>query len=139
MDNDERNQERTHKQVLVIRKDLNLSAGKMVAQGAHASLKAVLDQGQRRMIDGRPCLVIPLDDPRLGPWLENKFTKIGTRVESEAELLAVHEAAKARGIITSLILDAALTELREPAYTAVAVGPDHKEVVDTVTGTLRRL
>jgi peptidyl-tRNA hydrolase len=33
------------KQVIVMRKDLNMRKGKMVAQGAHASLKAVIDSG----------------------------------------------------------------------------------------------
>ncbi len=30
-----------HKQVIVLRKDLNMRKGKMVAQGAHASMRAV--------------------------------------------------------------------------------------------------
>ena len=33
------------KQVIVLRKDLNMRKGKMVAQGAHASMKAILDEG----------------------------------------------------------------------------------------------
>ena len=32
----------THKQVIVLRKDLNMRKGKMVAQGAHASMAAIL-------------------------------------------------------------------------------------------------
>lgn len=32
------------KQVLVIRKDLNMRKGKMVAQGAHSAMKVVFDQ-----------------------------------------------------------------------------------------------
>lgn len=33
------------KQVIVMRKDLNMRKGKMIAQGAHASLKVFLDRG----------------------------------------------------------------------------------------------
>ena len=32
------------KQVIVIRKDLNMRKGKMIAQGAHASMKVILDE-----------------------------------------------------------------------------------------------
>jgi PTH2 family peptidyl-tRNA hydrolase len=31
------------KQVIIIRKDLNMRKGKMIAQGAHASMKAIFD------------------------------------------------------------------------------------------------
>jgi len=31
------------KQVIIIRKDLNMRKGKMIAQGAHASMKATLN------------------------------------------------------------------------------------------------
>jgi PTH2 family peptidyl-tRNA hydrolase len=121
-----------HKQTIVLRKDLNMRKGKMVAQGAHASLRAILKLGSS---DGNN-FVIPLDD-RLAPWLLGRFKKICVSVSSEAELLAVHEKAQAVGLITALIQDAGLTEFGGvPTYTAVAVGPDCEDRVDEVTGTL---
>jgi PTH2 family peptidyl-tRNA hydrolase len=121
-----------HKQTIVLRKDLNMRKGKMVAQGAHASLRAILKLGSS---DGNN-FVIPLDD-RLAPWLLGRFKKICVSVSSEAELLAVHEKAQALGLITALIQDAGLTEFGGvPTYTAVAVGPDREDRVDEVTGTL---
>ena len=36
-----------HKQVIVLRKDLNMRKGKMVAQGAHASMAALLGTARR--------------------------------------------------------------------------------------------
>jgi len=50
-----------------------------------------------------------------------RFTKICVSVNSEAELLAVHEKARAAGVLT---------------HTAVAVGPDHAGKVDQITGEL---
>ena len=121
-----------HKQTIVLRKDLNMRKGKMVAQGAHASLRAILKLGSA---DGNN-FVIPLDE-RLAPWLLGRFKKICVSVSSEAELLAVHEKARALGLITALIQDAGLTEFGGvPTYTAVAVGPDREDRVDEVTGTL---
>lgn len=132
--------ERTHKQAIVLRKDLGMRAGKMIAQGAHASMKAVLDQAQRKLVDGRPSLVVALDDPRVGPWLAGRFAKIGLRVESEQELLALVESARAQGLIATLITDAGLTEFNGvPTNTAVAIGPDVKSKVDPVTQHLKLL
>lgn len=124
-----------HKQVIVLRKDLNMRKGKMVAQGAHACLHAILSLG-RRAADG---LVIPLD-AALESWLIEGTRKICVGVNSEAELLALHEAAERAGVITALIQDAGLTEFGGvPTYTALAVGPDREDRVDGITGALTLL
>jgi PTH2 family peptidyl-tRNA hydrolase len=124
-----------HKQVLVLRKDLNMRKGKMVAQGAHAAMAAILGLAHR---EGNN-LIIPLD-PRTEPWLCGRFKKICVSVNSEAELLAVHEKAKVAGLVTSLIQDAGLTEFGGvPTFTAVAVGPDEGTKVDAITGELALL
>jgi PTH2 family peptidyl-tRNA hydrolase len=124
-----------HKQTIVLRKDLNMRKGKMIAQGAHASMRAILQLGRHDGAD----FVIPLDD-RLAPWLLGRFKKIVVSVNSETELLALHEKAKSLGLITSLIQDAGLTEFGGvPTYTAVAVGPDREDRVDQVTGSLQLL
>lgn len=121
-----------HKQVIVLRKDLNMRKGKMVAQGAHASLRAILMLGHQEQSN----FIIPLD-PRLEPWLLGRFKKICVSVNSEAELLALHDAAKAAGLISALIQDAGLTEFGNiPTYTALAVGPDREDRVDAITGAL---
>jgi peptidyl-tRNA hydrolase, PTH2 family len=121
-----------HKQVIVLRKDLNMRKGKMIAQGAHASMRAILGLGHQEGAS----FVIPLDE-RLAPWLLGRFKKICVSVNSEAELLALHEKARAAGLITSLIQDAGLTEFGGvPTYTSVAVGPDRSDRVDAITGEL---
>ena len=121
-----------HKQVIVLRKDLNMRKGKMVAQGAHASMAAILKLAHR---EGNE-LVIALDE-RIEPWLCGRFTKICVSVNSEAELLAIHEKSIAAGVLTSLILDSGVTEFGGvPTNTAVAVGPDQASKVDAITGNL---
>jgi PTH2 family peptidyl-tRNA hydrolase len=121
-----------HKQTIVLRKDLNMRKGKMVAQGAHASMRAILQLGHP---DGAS-FVIPLDE-RLAPWLLGRFKKICVSVNSEAELLLLHQKAQAAGLITALIQAAGLTEFGGvPTYTALAVGPDTADRVDLITGTL---
>jgi PTH2 family peptidyl-tRNA hydrolase len=121
-----------HKQVIVLRKDLNMRKGKMVAQGAHASMAAILKLARR---EGNQ-LLIPLDE-RIEPWLCGRFTKICVSVNSEAELLAIHEKSIAAGVLTSLILDSGVTEFGGvPTNTAVAAGPDQANKVDAITGDL---
>ena len=121
-----------HKQIIVMRKDLNMRKGKMIAQGAHASMRAILKLGRQEGSN----FVIPLDE-RLEPWLLGRFKKVCVYVNSEAELLALHTKAEQAGLISALIQDAGLTEFGGvPTYTAIAVGPDRADRVDAVTGTL---
>lgn len=119
-----------HKQVLIIRKDLNMRKGKIASQAAHASMTAILNQ--MKTVDNT--LVLNLDDERLRPWIMGKFKKICVSVNSEEELLDIHSKAKGLRIITSLIVDSGLTEFHGNAtLTAVAVGPDREDKIDEVT------
>lgn len=124
-----------YKQVIVIRKDLNMRKGKMVAQGAHASMAAILDQNNY----GHGHIVL-IDDPRLQLWLKGRFAKICVSVNSEEELLKLYNDAKDNGMICSLIQDAGFTEFNgELTYTAVAIGPDLISKVDEYTKDLKLL
>ena len=106
--------------------------GKMVAQGAHASMRAVLN-GARREDN---VLIIPLD-ARNEPWLCGRFKKICVSVNSEGELLKLYQGALDAGLITALIQDAGLTEFGGvPTYTALAIGPDEDSKIDRFTKDL---
>ncbi|MEM6589590.1 MAG: aminoacyl-tRNA hydrolase [Pseudomonadota bacterium] len=111
------------KQVLLIRKDLKMRRGKEIAQGAHASMKATLEN---------------MDDPRVKTWLSGAFAKIALAVESEEELLDLYEKAKAKKLVAALITDSGKTEFNGvPTNTVVAIGPDAPEVIDAITGHLK--
>ena len=112
-------------QVIVMRKDLNMRKGKMVAQGAHASLSAILENQS---------------DERVKTWLSGVFTKICVCVNSEEELLQVYEYARSAGHICSLIKDSGLTEFNGvPTLTCCAIGPATKEELHDHTGHLKLL
>jgi PTH2 family peptidyl-tRNA hydrolase len=116
------------KQAIVLRKDLNMRKGKMVAQGAHASMAAVLDDG------------LVIDHPYIREWLEGLFTKICLSVPDEDSLLEIHGQALDAGLPCSLIQDSGLTEFGGvKTYTAVAVGPGPREEIDKITGDLKLL
>ena len=115
--------------------------GKMIAQGAHASMKVIFDHFQDSG-DGRY---------ELGPdegwdwsvvrqWVEGKFTKIVVGVETEAELLVLRDQAVAAGLPCALIQDAGDTEFGGvPTHTALAIGPADAERLGPITGALKLL
>ena len=115
------------KQVIVLRKDLNMRKGKMVAQGAHASLIAFRDATS---IDG--------SQKQIGmEWLCGLMTKVCVSVNSEEELNDVYQRALDSGIPCSIITDAGKTEFGGvPTKTAVAIGPDEVEKINLITGGL---
>lgn len=130
------------KQVIVMRKDLNMRKGKMVAQGAHASMKVFFDKMKHEKISGEinggegieiTCSKYFPTEEEL-EWVAGIFTKICVSVNSEAELLEVYNKAKEAGLNCALIQDAGLTEFGGiPTYTAVAVGPNAAEKIDPIT------
>jgi len=119
------------KQVIVLRKDLNMRKGKMVAQGAHASMKATLDNLQHDYVI---------------EWLDGLFTKICVSVNNYQEFRDLHHAIldyndncqMGEEVPYSLIVDSGLTEFNHiPTSTAIAVGPAPDEIVDMFTGSLK--
>jgi PTH2 family peptidyl-tRNA hydrolase len=111
------------KQVIVLRKDLNMRKGKMVAQGSHACLYAYL-KTSKEIRDA---------------WFGQRQTKICVSVDSEEELFAIYKAATDAGLPAVLIQDAGLTEFKEPTYTAVGIGPCEDDDVNKITGNLKLL
>jgi peptidyl-tRNA hydrolase, PTH2 family len=128
----------TIKQILVLRTDLGMRKGKMVAQGAHASVAFLarrLQEVQQGGGNRAPSLT-----PEQRAWLEGRFTKICVGVGSEEELMAVYEEARATGLEVHLITDSGATEFHGvPTRTALAVGPDRASRLRPVTGHLRLL
>lgn len=138
------------KQVIILRKDLNMRKGKMVAQGAHASMKVILDLMRSEMMMTSPSdyyadkievrtLALPNDSP-LKDWLNGIFTKVCVSVDSEEELNGIYETAKSMNIPCSMIVDSGLTEFNGvPTKTAVAIGPYWEDKINEVTGHLKLL
>ena len=111
------------KQVIVLRKDLNMRKGKMVAQGAHACLYSYLKT--------------PADV--LDAWKSERQRKICVGVDSEEALLGIYKQAEEAGLPCTLILDAGLTEFKKPTHTAVGIGPASDQEIDRITGNLKLL
>jgi PTH2 family peptidyl-tRNA hydrolase len=114
------------KQVIVMRKDLQMRKGKMCAQAAHASMAFIT----RRLtyVDNGEYGVFLSEVER--QWLDESFVKICVSVDSEQELLALYE----------LVQDNGWTEFNNvPTYTCFALGPDEADKIDPFTSHLKLL
>lgn len=128
---------RTAKQVIVMRKDLNMRKGKMVAQGAHASLRVILQAGVPD--EAQQTFTVAMSEP-MAAWLTGRFTKVCVSVDSEAALDAIVERARTAGVPVALITDAGQTEFHGiSTKTCCAVGPAWAADVDAITGALSLL
>lgn len=121
------------KQVIVMRKDLEMRKGKMIAQGSHASMKFLTNKIQNGKFNGT------LNKTTI-EWLESGTTKICCYVESEEELTTLVHSAQIKGIPVNTIIDAGKTEFNGvPTLTCAAFGPWISEEIDKVTGHLKLL
>jgi peptidyl-tRNA hydrolase len=127
------------KQVIVMRTDLGMRKGKMIAQGSHASMKVFFDRAKLIQVGAEPEMLVSLW-PEAKAWIEGIFTKICVAVDSEAELLKIKAEADAARLPCALIQDAGRTEFHGvPTNTCLAVGPADSETIDKITGSLRLL
>jgi len=126
------------KQVIIVRKDLNMRRGKEAAQVAHASLGAVFSKSFVAESNvGEKMKVIPLSS-ELEEWFNVRFTKVCVSCDSEEELLALAEKADAAGMLHFLCRDAGITEFSGvPTYTTLAIGPAEASEVDKITWHLK--
>jgi PTH2 family peptidyl-tRNA hydrolase len=122
------------KQVILIRRDLNMRRGKEIAQGSHASMGFLIEQLRTQMPAGKPSLDL---NAAAQEWIKVGMAKICLQVTSEADLLALHEKAREAGLTTFLVRDSGRTEFHGvPTHTACAIGPGDSEAIDAITGEL---
>lgn len=135
------------KQVVVMRKDLNMTKGKMIAQGGHAILGGILkmmNNGQTlienppEIKDGKYTLSLEVEvGSELDQWLTGIFKKIGLKVNSEEELMEIYQKALDAGLPVNLIEDNGLTMFHGvKTKTCLSIGPCKDEDIDAITGHL---
>lgn len=120
--------DKTLKQVIAARKDLNMGAGKLAVQVAHASVSCVL-----QIFDSEN----KLWKEWLREWVKEGQKKIVVKVFSQEELGNLFNEAKKLGLPSSFINDAGLTQLEPGTATAVGIGPAPEELIDRITGKLK--
>lgn len=122
------------KQVIVVRKDLNMRKGKIAAQVAHASMKFLVDNNEAVRGDE---VIIKLT-PAEAMWLTGSFAKVVVGVDSEEALQDLIFQAELADIEVHPIVDSGRTEFHGvPTLTCAAFGPCTTEELDRITGKLK--
>ena len=111
------------KQVILVRKDLELSKGKLASQVSHGSVEAVLKSHK----------------DNVAKWRSQGMKKTVLRVDSLEDLHKFKIAAEDIGLIVALITDAGRTEIEPGTTTCLAIGPDDEKKIDAITGNLKLL
>lgn len=115
-----------HKMVIVARRDLNLSKGKLAAQTGHAAVDCALKAMKYARKD-------------FDAWRDEGQMKVVLRVEKEADFYPLKAEAERAGLSTALVKDAGHTEIPPGTVTVLGIGPGEEAVVDKVTGHLALL
>lgn len=123
------------KQVIVMRTDLNMRKGKMIAQGSHASMAFLTRQG---WFDSEGFKNDNLmNEKEAEQWMQEGFTKICVKTYSEESLMELYTKAQAAGLCVHLITDSGFTEFKGvPTRTCIAIGPNDADAIDKITGDL---
>ena len=133
-----------YKQIIIVRKDLNMSHGKMAAQVAHASM-SFLSWFIRDNVDEDGHIDAWFDKDILNYWLNGIFTKVVLQAKNKGQLEKAVAMAKEIGLVENfdyfLIRDNCLTELEPEEIDEYGVGrtltcigfrPMDSEVIDKV-------
>ena len=124
------------KQVIVMRKDLNLSKGRLVTQGAHASVAfltgLIKEYNPLQLTDSQ----LQLNEAQK-EWIYGTFYKVCLSVDSEKELLDIGHQAVTIGLNVKYIQET--TGFDEPTFTCLSIGPDYSSKIDPVTKHLKLL
>ena len=115
-----------YKQVIIFRKDLSLSKGKIAAQSGNAAVSAAIEARTHYR-------------NWFKAWILEGQRKIAVKVKNEKELLKFKEYAVDLGLPNALIVDRGLTEIPEGTITCLGIGPAPAEKIDRLTGELKLL
>ena len=115
-----------YKQVIVVRKDLAMTTGKIAAQVAHAAVLGV-EKTKRENINW------------FNPWYRSGQAKVVVKINSFEELLRIRQYAESLDLTVVEVHDSGLTQLPPGTTTCIGIGPAPAELIDKVTGGLKLL
>ena len=112
-----------YKMVIVTRKDLNLSPGKLAAQVAHVAVVCALDTKKN-------------NSKWFNKWQNEGAKKAVVKVESENDFFPLKKKADELKIVSHIITDAGHTEIPAGTKTVLGIGPAPSNIIDQITGEL---
>lgn len=112
-----------YKMVIVTRKDLDLSPGKLAAQVAHAAVACVLSTKKNNF-------------KWFNKWQNEGGKKAVVKVDSVGDFYQLKKKAEGLNIAANIIEDAGHTEIPVGTKTVLGLGPAPSNIIDQVTGDL---
>ena len=114
------------KQVIIVRRDVNMGTGKIAAQVAHAAVMgAEKAKASRRNW--------------FSSWFAAGQAKVVVKVKNIEELMEVRKQAEELFLPVVQVQDSGLTQIPSGTITCVGIGPAPSELVDKVTLGLKLL
>ena len=117
----------SYKLVLLVRTDLEMSKGKIIAQTGHAVVDAVLSPSGE------------LKTSKIQKWRTTGETIVALKVKNEKTLMTIMEIAGRKKVACGYIMDAGYTEVAAGTITVGFVGPDTEVKINKLTGQLKCL
>jgi len=112
-----------YKMVIVTRKDLNLSPGKLAAQVAHAAVTCALETKKN-------------NSRWFTKWQNEGGKKAVVKVDSEEDFYLLKKKAEELDIFAYIVEDAGHTEIPAGTKTVLGIGPAPDNIMDKITGDL---
>ena len=114
------------KQVIAVRRDLDMGKGKLAVQVAHAAVSAA-EIARKSFAEWWDA------------WLKEGQCKVALRVDSLEEIVQLERRAKELRLPFALITDRGLTQVEPGTMTCLGIGPAPSAIVDSLTGNLSLL
>ena len=110
--------------VLVARKDLKMSAGKLAVQCSHAAVTCTLNakKTHARLVER---------------WSKAGARKICLRADDLETIQRLAGQAQAAGLVTTLVKDVGHTELPPGTITVLGIGPSPRRSIDALVSELK--
>ncbi|MEA2055603.1 MAG: peptidyl-tRNA hydrolase Pth2 [Candidatus Thermoplasmatota archaeon] len=112
-----------YKMVIVTRKDLELSPGKLAAQVAHAAVECAFSTKKN-------------NSRWFNKWQKEGAKKAVVKAETVDDFYQLKEMAVQLKIAAHIISDAGHTEIPVGTVTVLGIGPAPENIIDQVTGGL---
>lgn len=126
------------KQVIVMRKDLNMPTGKVAAMAAHAAMtfliKIIYHEGHFTKDQERWLTEM---DPGLESIGQVSMAKVVCEVKGEQELLDVEKSAKESKLTVHRVTDCGYAHNKAGTLVCIAIGPHWPEQLEPITGKLK--
>ena len=110
-----------YKCVILVRMDLKMSRGKVVAQAGHGIVSAVMNSSREKLHE----------------WMECGEKIVTLKVNNMKTMQTIHDIAIRKNVYSHIVTDAGHTEVAPGTQTICVIGPDIDTKIDKLTGQLK--